>query len=436
MKKEILKNIIVSHKEKFLSKSDLTGRDIIAKEKKKLLAKEVVFITGIRRSGKSSLLYLIYQYLSTVHSIQENNILFINFEDERFINFTADDFDALYRLFLEIENPTGKKYLFFDEIQNISGWERWVNRLYEFEDVKIFITGSNASLINSDISTSLTGRNRQIQNFTFSFPEYARLKKSEINTKALYSENKKITINRLLNTYLKIGGFPEALKISDIDIVDQYFKDIIYRDIIAKYNIRNVKEIKELALYLISNTGNVNSYENLKKVIGATNVSTIKNYISAFQDVFLIYALPMFAYSVKKQIYNPNKYYAGDIGFYHAVGFSFSADHGRLLENMVLLDLLRHSNDIFYWKSKKGFEVDFVINKKGQIVTAIQVCYDLSVENRDREIRALTAAAGELHVSKLLIITYDQDEVIKTENNTIKVVSYLHWLVGLPESGI
>ena len=429
MEKEVLKSIIVSHKEKFLSKSDLTDRDIIAKEQKKLLAKEVVFITGIRRSGKSSLLYLIYKYLSAIHTIPARNILFVNFEDERFINFTVDDFDVLYRAFLEIENPAGKKYLFFDEIQNINGWERWVNRLYEFEDTKIFITGSNASLINSDISTSLTGRNRQLQNYTFSFFEYAKLNQKEITQRSLFSDSEKIIINRLLSNYFNTGGFPEALKANDLDIVDQYFKDIIYRDIIAKYNIRNVKEIKELALYLISNTGNINSYENLKKIIGATNVSTIKNYLSAFQDVFLIYALPLFAYSVKKQIYNPNKYYAGDIGFYHAVGFSFSADKGRLLENLVLLDMLRNNNDVYYWKSKKGFEVDFVINKKKQIVTAIQVCYYLSNENRDREVRALLAAANELDAQELQIITYEQNEVMKTESKSIEVISYLHWLM-------
>ncbi len=429
MEKEVLKSIIVSHKEKFLSKSDLTDRDIIAKEQKKLLAKEVVFITGIRRSGKSSLLYLLYKYLSSAHQIPTRNILFINFEDERFINFRVDDFDALYRAFLEIENPAGKKYLFFDEIQNINGWERWVNRLYEFEDAKIFITSSNASLINSDISTSLTGRNRQLQNYTFSFFEYTKLNQKEITQRSFLSDNEKVVIARLLTNYLGTGGFPEALKANDLDIVDQYFKDIIYRDIIAKYNIRNVKEIKELALYLISNTGNINSYENLRKIIGATNVSTIKNYLSAFQDVFLIYALPLFAYSVKKQIYNPNRYYAGDIGFYHAVGFRFSADKGRLLENMVLLDLLRNNHEVYYWKSKKGFEVDFVVSKKRQIVKAIQVCYYLSNENRDREVRALLAAANEIGAKSLQIITYEQNEEIKTESVSIEVISYLHWLM-------
>ena len=429
MERDVLKNIIVSHKEKFLSKSNLINRDIIVKEEKKLHAKEVVFITGIRRSGKSSLLHLIYKYISKVNEISDNNILFINFEDERFINFTNEDFALLYNLFLEIYNPSGKKILFFDEIQNINGWERWVNRLYEFENTKIFITGSNASLGNSDISTSLTGRNRQIQNFTFSFPEYALLKNIEFNERTIYSDNKKVIIDRLLTKYLNTGGFPEALKADDIDIVDQYFKDIIYRDIIAKYNIRNIKELKELALYLISNTGSINSYENLKKIIGATNISTIKNYITALQDVFLVYALPMFAYSIKKQIYNPNKYYAGDIGFYHAVGFSFTADYGKLLENIVLLDLLRNYDDIFYWKSKKGYEVDFVINRKKQIVSAIQVSYNLTVANRNREIRALIAAAEEINAKKLLIITYDQNEVIQSGSIIIKVVSYLNWVL-------
>ena len=430
MTKEVLKSIIISQKEKFLSKTNLINRYILGKEKKKLLAREVVFITGIRRSGKSSLLYLIYKHLSKLNKISVSNILFVNFEDERFINFTVADFDSLYRSFLEIENPKGKLYLFFDEIQNINGWERWINRMYEFENVKIFITGSNASLINSDISSSLTGRNRQIQNYTFSVFEYAKLKKIEINSKTLLSDNKRVNINRLLNKYFETGGFPEALKSGDTEIVDQYFKDIIYRDIIAKYSIRNIKEIKELALYLISNTGNINSYENLRKIINATNASTIKNYISAFQDVFLIYALPLFNYSIKKQIYNPNKYYAGDIGFYHAVGFSFSADKGRLLENIVLFDLLRNEHEVFYWKSKKKYEIDFVVYYKKQITQAIQVCYYLSNENRDREIRGLIAAADELNTENLLIITHEQNDSISFENNKITVISYLNWLLN------
>lgn len=430
MDKATLQGIIVSQKEKFLSKEYLIERNIVVKEEKKLLAREVVFITGVRRSGKSSLLYLTYQYLNTTSIIPTSNVLFVNFEDERFTNFSVNDFEKLFQAYLELENPKGKMYFFFDEIQNIKNWERWINRLYEFEDVKIFITGSNASLINSDIATALTGRNRQIQNYPFSFNEYTVLKKKEFSKKALLSDRKKVEINRLLNKYFETGGFPEALKTDDVGIVDQYFKDIIYRDVIAKYGIRNVKEIKELALYLITNTGAVNSYENLKKIIGATNTSTIKNYLEIFQDVYLVYALPMYHFSIKKQIYNPNKYYVVDIGFYHAVGFSFSPDYEKLLENLVLHELLRHEYDVYYWLSKNGKEIDFVVQYKKQITMAIQVCYNLTNENRDRELRSLVAASQEIEAQELFVITKEQDFEVTYEEHAIKVVSLLNWFIS------
>lgn len=430
MKKETLQNIIVSQKETFVAKNYLVVRPIVEREEKKLLSKEVVFITGIRRSGKSSLIYLIYKHLSKKNKIPLANVLFVNFEDERFTDFDVYDFDLLYQTFRELDNPKGKMYLFFDEIQNINGWERFINRLYEFEDVKIFITGSNASLINSDIATALTSRNRQIVNYTFSLHEYAVLQKIELVPEMLYSDTKKLEANRLLNNYIARGGFPEVLKTDDVQIVDQYFKDTMYRDIIAKYNIRNIKEIKELALYLITNTGNLNSYDKLRKILGANNTSTIKNYLAVFQDVFLIYALPLFDFSIKKQIYNPNKYYVTDIGFYYAVGFSFSPDKGRLLENLVLLDLLRNEHDVFYWKSAKGYEVDFLIYKKHQITVALQVCYYLTNENKDREIRGLMAAASELKAHELIVVTYQQDDTLQIDGVVIKTISYLKWVLN------
>jgi len=190
MEKHILKSLIIFQKERFLTEKKLIKREILTDVLNLLSTREVIFITGIRRSGKSTLLSLIAKELLENENVAKPNILFINFEDERFINFTYEDFDKLYQTYLEIENPTGKKYLFFDEIQNVNGWERWINRLYEFEDVKIFITGSNASLISSSISSSLTGRNRQIQNHTFSFKEYLWLLGYEIVERDFYSPEK------------------------------------------------------------------------------------------------------------------------------------------------------------------------------------------------------------------------------------------------------
>jgi hypothetical protein len=212
MENLLLKSLITTHKERFLAKENLINREILSNLDVYLDSREVVFISGIRRSGKSSLMTLIARELIGKHGIKKENILFVNFEDERFINFTSDDFENLYQVYLEIENPTGKKYFFFDEIQNIVGWERWINRLYEFEDVKIFITGSNATMVSSSISSSLTGRNRQIQNYTFSFKEYLWLLNMEISERDFYLPEKIVEIKRAFTNYLKLGGFPEVLK--------------------------------------------------------------------------------------------------------------------------------------------------------------------------------------------------------------------------------
>lgn len=444
MEKQTLKQIISTHKERFLSLDRLSPRLISKEDELKILSKEIVIVSGIRRSGKSSLLNLYYHYLSKKFKINKNNILFINFEDERFVHFELDDFEQLYQSYIELYDPKGMKYFFLDEIQNVKSWERWVNRMYEFEDIKIFITGSNASLLQQEFSISLTGRHRSISNYCFSFSEYTILKKTSFTKESLYLDKQQIKLNRLLEQYIHLGGFPEALIRNDINIVDQYFKDIIYRDIIARYKIRNIKELKELTIYLISNTGKLNSYANLRKLINATNTTTIKNYIAALEDAFLIHALPLFDYSIKKQIYNVNKYYVNDIGFYHAVGFSFSADYGRLLENMVLIDLLRQEKEVYYWKSSKGLEVDFVVQEKKNISQAIQVCYHLNNENTEREVRSLIAANEELDASELLIISREQNRTIHIskediENKrtdfevgkplTIQLVSYLEWLL-------
>ncbi len=424
-----IKSILVTHKKRFLSNKRLIKREVLKDLEKKLSSREIIFISGIRRSGKSSLMALISEYLLKNKKIKTENILFVNFEDERFINFTVDDFEKLYQSYLELENPSGKKYLFFDEIQNIEKWERWINRLYEFEDVKIFITGSNASLIGSSVSTSLTGRNRQINVHTFSFREYLSLEDKDFNDHDLFLAENIVEIKRAFANYIKYGGFPEVIKNKDITLADQYFKDIIHRDVISNYNLRNVKEIRELSLFLITNSGSLSSYETLRKTIDAKNTTTIKNYLNILEDVYLIHSLSKFDYSIKKQIYNPNKYYVSDLGFYHAVGFKFSENIGKMLENIVFQQLLRQNKELYYWKTSNGFEVDFVTKEYSKLTNAYQVTYSLTQENKGREIRSLNAISKEITDINCFILTYEQHETIEMENGKIEVLPIWEWLL-------
>jgi len=425
----LLQSLIATHKDRFLKDKKLIFRDLLQNIDTYLLSREVIFFSGIRRSGKSSLMSLIARQMLDSGITLKENILFINFEDERFINFNVDDFEQLYQAYIQIDNPKGKKYLFFDEIQNIPFWERWINRLYEFEEVKIFITGSNASLLSSSVSSALTGRNRQVRVYPFSFTEFLHSQGLTLTAKKMLLGENISAIKRAFGLYLNLGGFPEIVKNQDVTIADQYFKDIIHRDVISRYNIRNVKEIKELCLYLISNSGNLISYEALRKTINAKNGTTVKNYLNILQDVYMMRALSLYDFSVKKQIYNPDKYYISDLGFYHSVGFKFSENTGKLIENIVFEQLVRNYPDIYYWKSIRGKEVDFLIRQQSGISHAFQVTYVLTQENRERELAGLEAIINEIGIPVRYIITWDQEELITTNSGEIHVLPVWKWLL-------
>jgi len=428
MEKEKLKELIINHKEGFLLRTGLIRREVQRKAEKLLKSKEIILITGVRRGGKSSLMRLICDDLISKFNIPKSNILYLNFEDERFIDFTVKDFDILYETFLELENPEGKSYFFLDEIQNIKGWERWVNRLYEFENIKFFITGSNATILSSEISTALTGRNRQIITWPFSFSEFLTLRGISLSDNELYLKEKRIILKRLFKEYFKFGGFPEVLKLKDTTLLEQYFKDIIYRDLIARYSIRNIKELKEVCLYLASNPATICSYENLKNLIKAKNINTIKNYLEILENVFLFFRVPFFDYSIKKQIYNPGKFYIVDVGLSQTLGFNFSKNIGHIYENLVFLELKRMGKEVYYWKSKKAREVDFVIKRGTEIEEVIQVCFSLSnEETKEREIEGLLEAKKEFNPNRFVIITDDEEREEKIDKLKIEIIPLWKW---------
>jgi len=430
MEKEKLKELIIEHKEKFLKKTELVKREIQKDIAPLLNQREIIIITGIRRGGKSSLMRLISNDLIEKYDILQDNILYLNFEDERFTYFGINDFEQVYEIFLELYHPVGRKYFFLDEIQNVKGWEKWLNRLYEFEDLKIFVTGSNATLLSSEIATALTGRNRQLIVYPFSFNEFLSLRNYSITEKDFYLREKRIEIKRLFDEYLKLGGFPEVLKISDNTLLEQYLKDIIYRDVIARYSIRNIKEIKELILYLASNIGTIQSYNNLREMINVKSLNTIKNYLEMLENVFLFFKIDLFSFSVKKQIYNPSKIYSVDSALSNAIAFKFSENLGHIYENIVFIELQRKNKEVFYWKSKRGREVDFVIKSGLKIDEAIQVCFSFTdKKTRDRELESLLSAKNELNVDNLVMITEDEkgEEVI--DGATVRIIPLWKWLL-------
>jgi predicted AAA+ superfamily ATPase len=430
MDKNKLKELLIEYKERFLiERSDLIRREIQDRIESFLKYKEVVMITGTRRGGKSSLMKLICDDLIKKYKVPASNILYLNFEDERFIEFNSGDFAKIYELYLQINKPIGRKYFFLDEIQNVPGWERWVNRLYENENIKIFITGSNASLLRSEVSTALTGRNRVITNFPFSFREFLVYKSYRLEENDFYQTEKRAIIKGFFQEYLKLGGYPEIVKINDSTLLEQYFKDIIYRDILPRYSVKKIKEIRELCLFLASNLGSIHSYNKLLSLIGVKSINTVKNYLEILEEVFLFFQINLFDYSIKRQIYNPSKIYIIDTALGNSISFKFSENIGHIYENLVFLELKRRNKEIYYWKSKKGKEVDFLIKRGLDIEEAIQVSYNLNYKKTlDREIESLLLAKEEFKIKYLTIVTEDEDIEKEIGNVKIKIIPLWKWL--------
>ena len=426
---EQLRKVIEYQKHRFLEESSLVEREILQRTTNLIDSKEIIFITGIKRCGKSSLLKIIAKKLIENKKVKINNIGYINFEDPQLFDATLSDCEKIYEIFLENCDILQKKYLFVDEIQYVTGWEKWLNKLYEFENVKIFVTGSNSSLLSSDISSLLTGRNRKLDLYTFSFREYLSLKNYMPKNFSLPEEISKT--RRMFKSYLEFGSFPEVIKQQDIELLKAYYSDIIYRDIIGKHNIGKSRELLELGKYLSSNIGQLASSEKLKKMLGLKSAVTVRNYLQLLEDAYLFYRCYLFDFSVKRQIYNPPKVYIADTALSSAVTFHAHPNSGWMLENIVFLELKRSGYEVYYWKSKNNKEVDFIVRDKNKIIKAIQVCFSLEdLETRSRELTALKEVQFELKPKSFLIITNNEEGKEKIGNNEIKIIPIWEWLIN------
>jgi predicted AAA+ superfamily ATPase len=271
----------------------------------------------------------------------------------------------------------------------------------------------------------LTGRNKVIELYPFSFNEYLRYIKHNYNINVLTTKQKALLKNDF-NAYFEYGGFPLVIKENDLDLMNGWFQDVIYRDIIARYKLTQVNEIKQIALYLLSNVSKLFSYSTLKTISGIKSDSSIKNYLQYYEKSYLFYYLSKFDYSVKKQMMNSKKVYAIDNSLVNKLGFGFSANKGRMLENIVFIELLRRKKEVYYFSEKN--ECDFLIKEGLQIVEAIQVVYSLNKENFEREFGGLKEAMDKFTIPQGLFIVNDSTDVV-IERDDIKIVSISKWLL-------
>lgn len=395
-------------------------------------------ILGVRRCGKT---YFMYHLVSSLieSGIPKTNIVYINLDDDRLLPLNGDELRMLvdtYKEFYEISDKH-KLYLFLDEIQNMPDWEKWIKSTYDRErNIKIIISGSNASLLSGDLSTLLTGRHLTTRMFPFSFAEFLEVHDIKLDLKTIPYSKKNIEIKKRFNEYVEKGGFPEVIfypSIKHRELLQSYFDDIIHKDIISRYNLRNPHTLRQLSIFCISNIAKQYTFNSFKKIFAdymALSTDAIIDYLSYLEDAFLLFSLKHYDYSIKKQINKPKKLYCIDTGMVNAVSFRFSENIGQLYENLVFLQLLRSNCEIYYWQDEKGLEVDFVIKQGLKVNRMIQVCSDISdSQTRNREIKGLVSGLVYFDMPEGIIITSDLFAKETIDEKQIKFVPLWYWLL-------
>ena len=378
-----------------------------------------VIISGLRRVGKSTLL------AQLAHRLGEEVFYYLNFEDERFLGFQPDDANVIYQHLVEIY---GQRSVFIiDEIQNVVGWEHFVRRFMDM-GFKFYITGSNASLLSGELGARLTGRYVPLELLPFSFGEFLTFKGYETPDLNRLTTTGQALLQRRLDEYLEQGGIPEPVKYPALPLHRALYDDVLYRDIAARYRIDDVRALKELAYSLISNPAGLVSFNKLKEQLKLGSVNTVKNYIEYLEKSWLIFTVNVYDYSVRRQQIASKKTYAIDTGLINAVGFSFSPNRGRLLENLVFLSLRRLGRDIYYFLPKNGYEVDFYLPDRGVLIQVSQNLHQ--PETREREIRSLLTAMTALNLKESLILSEGQAESIQDGGMTIHLQPVAAWLLG------
>jgi len=336
---------------------------------------------------------------------EADNFYYLNFEDPRLIDLRVQEIDILEEVF---RNEHGEQDLYyFDEIQTLKGWEQYIRYLLD-NDKQVILTGSNASLLSSNLGTKLTGRNLRVELFPFSYPEFLLFTGCRDEDTSF-------------NEYLFRGGFPEFLSLSLDEVLQNLLLDIIARDIVFRYAIKNPLLITEIAVYLLGNISREITLSQLQKTFSTIgSVTTMASYISYLEDAYLLFSLQKFSYSQKSRQINPKKIYAVDNGLVTVTSTSFSEDKGRLLENLVFIELRKRYHEIFYFRERR--ECDFLVKEKTLITKAVQVCYEVNRRNKEREIEGLLEAMNKFDLKEGYILTFSQEESFALDDKVIRII--------------
>jgi predicted AAA+ superfamily ATPase len=435
MNKETIKKIIIEFHESQLP--ELIERDLDID----IETKKIVTLIGPRRSGKTFILFNIIKILEN-KGVDRKDIIYLNFEDPRIYPFTAPDINILIEAYKELYPERSSPYLFLDEVHEITDWERAVRYLDDKKKYKIFLTGSSSRLLSGEIATTLRGRTISYKISPFSFKEILKTRNIKTDNKIAYSQTRFSAINQM-EEYMNYGGFPEVVleknERTKFRILQEYFNTIFIKDLIERYNIRNITFLKEMIKFLISNISN---YFSISKYYRSTSQKyklskkTIMNYLSYLEDINFIYSVKKYSPSIRIQNANPVKVYCIDTGLRTATGFYTSEDLGRTAENMVFIKLQKLKNldpliEFYYWKGKKqNSEVDFVIKRGKNIKKLIQVSWIIENENtKIRELKGLLNAMKEFDLESGFIITKEYESIEEMDNKKIEFIPLWKWLI-------
>lgn len=363
-------------------------------------------VTGVRRSGKSTL-------LDQWTSENGGNVVSVHFDDLRLASFSSNDFLLLYEIAKERKVDT----LVLDEVQDIVGWEKFVVGCLD-RKLRVMVTGSNAKLLSREFGTKLTGRHLNIELFPFSYPEFLRFTKKRASKSSI-------------DEYLSIGGFPAYVESRQRMVLSELFNDILYRDIVVRYSLKDAAPIKGLATFLLGHVGCRISPSRIKDSVHVASASTILEYFNYLEETYLVQRIPRFAASQKASMSAPKKVYACDTGLVSAIESIDEANLGHKLENLVYLKLRNPDDSMFYFvNDADGTECDFVIERRDGTFGAVQVCWELSRDNEEREINGALRAMERFGLKDAVLVTRDQSDLISEGGRIIRVVPAWKWLCG------
>ena len=418
-----MKAIILNQRkerDELLSRPYLTRRS--NQDAEMLLSSHLIkLITGPRRVGKSTQALLM---------LRDKNFAYLNFDSQQLLD--AWDANLVMRMLDDVY--PGYEYLLLDEVQNLDAWDLWVSELYR-QGKNLVITGSNAKMLSSEMATALTGKYLKVEMLPFSLEEFFDWNKLDLHG---LSPEQQTDAAALMDDYLRNGGYPEVVASRQLTrtYLDTLFDSIVWKDVAKRHNVRNVTDLNDLAMYLVSNFCNPVSANELTEELGFSSVNTTKKYMDYLHEPYLFYYLPRYNNKLKLMKKAPRKVYVVDNGFVAAKAFALSDNLGHLLENQVFVELMRRGYDtdktMFYYRSRNDKEVDFVLRNGAHIDQLVQVCYDMSSPKTEkREIDGLTECAAELNCSNLVIVTNNDERTIEKDGFRIDIVPVSKWSVPM-----